>query len=145
MRETWLRARLAEAGAVAGSVHRRRGALLHLEAAVHLPPPVVAAIQRIPKGKGMAGLAWARRAPVSTCNLAADPSGDVRPGAKTVAAGAAVAVPVFDGAGRLRGVVGFAFAEEMPLGPDALSSLGALAATLPEGPPQAGDDRRPPT
>jgi len=131
MADAWLRARLADAGAVAGSVHRRRDELLLLEASIRLPPPVVAAIEAIPKGKGMAGLAWSRRSPVSTCNLKDDESGDVRPGARAVDAGAAVAVPVFDDAGQMRAVVGFAFTEATPLSPDALASLDALAASLP--------------
>jgi hypothetical protein len=91
----------------------------------------LAAIETIPKGKGMAGLAWSRGAPVSTCNLAEDETPDIQPGAKAVEAGAAVAVPVFDEAGRVRAVVGFAFAQAAPLSTDTLSSLDALAATLP--------------
>ena len=131
MVDGWLRARLADAGAVAGSVHRRRRDHLSLEVAIRLPPPVVAAIETIPKGKGMAGLAWSRRAPVSTCNLGTDESGDVQPGAREIEAGAAVALPVFDDDGDVRAVVGFAFADTTPLSPDEMSALGALAATLP--------------
>ncbi len=131
MTDSWLRARLADAGAVAGSVHRCRNDRLCLEAAIRLPPSVLSAIETIPKGKGMAGLAWARRLPVTTCHLAEDESGDVRPGAKAVNAKNAVAFPVFDEAGQVRAVVGFAFAETGALSPDELRSLDALAATLP--------------
>lgn len=125
--QAWLAARLAAAGAVAGTVHRRRGALLHLTAAVNIPATVQRTVATIPEGKGMAGLAWRRGEPVSTCNLATDDTGDVRPGARDVAAQAAVAVPVFAGA-ELRAVVGFAFADQRS--PD-LPHLSNLAAALP--------------
>jgi hypothetical protein len=39
-------------------VHERHGETLRLSAAVNIPPPVVRATETIPKGKGMAGLAW---------------------------------------------------------------------------------------
>lgn len=126
----WLAAALTSAGAVAGTVHRRAGDRLVITAAVEIPPPVVAATREIPRGKGMAGLAWLRGAPVTTCDLQSDRSGDVRPGAKAVGAGQAVAVPVFGDDGGLRAVVGFAFAESGE--PDAarIAALQAAAATL---------------
>lgn len=104
--QTRLEQLLARHGAVAGSVHRLQGDALELVAHVHLPPPVVAVTRTIPKGKGMAGLAWARGEPVQTCDLQTDDSGDVRPGAKAVEAGSAVAIPVGE---PLIGVVGVAF------------------------------------
>lgn len=129
----WLADALAAAGAVAGTVHRLAGDRLRLTAAIEIPPPVVAATREIPRGKGMAGLAWSRGAPVTTCDLQSDASGDVRPGAKAVGAGQAVAVPVFGGEGALRAVVGFAFAASGE--PDAarIAALQAAAATLPAG------------
>src|SRR5690606_7161975 len=68
--------------------------VLELAACVRIPAPVIAATRTIPKGKGMAGLAWERDRPVQTCNLKTDSSGDVRPGARAVDAQAAVAIPV---------------------------------------------------
>ena len=65
----------------------------------------VRATEVIPRGKGMAGLAWERDEIVSTCNLKTDETGDVRPGAKAVDAQAALAIPVRDGTGALRAVV----------------------------------------
>ena len=103
----------------------------------------------------MAGLAWLRGEPVSTCDLATDATGDVRPGARAVAAQAAVAVPVFEGDGlrakrgasdderlaegqsearTLRAVVGIAFA-----GPT-LPSLAVLTAAAAHLPPISGRD-----
>lgn len=127
----WLQAALAEAGAVSGTVHRRRGDRLALTAAVGIPPAVIEAIGEIPRGKGMAGLAWARRRPVSTCNLPDDATGDVRPGARAVRAGAAAAVPVVGPDGAVRAVVGFAFAAAEALTDDDLGALTARASRLP--------------
>ena len=79
----------------------------------------------------MAGLAWERGCPVQTCNLQTDTTGDVRPGARAVDARAAVALPVYDGAGALRAVVGFAFVDERTLDPETLEALSQLASTLP--------------
>src|SRR5690606_22691876 len=92
--EGWLSKYVGAHGGVAGSVHRLEGGALVLKAAFNLPPPVIAATRTIPKGKGMAGLAWERGRPVTTCNLKTDETGDVRPGAKAVDAAAAVALPV---------------------------------------------------
>ena len=108
--QAWLEAFLSQHGGVAGSVHYLRGEVLELAASVRLPPPVLEKTRHIPKGKGMAGLAWERNRVVSTCNLKTDTSGDVRPGAKAVDAGAALAIPVRDAQGELRAVLGIAFA-----------------------------------
>lgn len=107
----WLAAFLAAHGGVAGSVHRRVGEVLVATAFQGIPPAVQALTTTIPPGKGMAGLAWTRGTPVSTCNLATDPTDDIRPGARTVAARAAVALPIFDDQHTLRAVVGIAFAD----------------------------------
>ena len=72
--------------------------LLHLAAVtLGMPDAVLATIQRIPVGKGMAGLAVERRAPVDACNIQTDTSGDVRPGARATALSGAIVVPIFRG------------------------------------------------
>jgi len=129
--EAWLRAFLAEHGGAAGTVHRVEGGVLALAAAVNIPPPVVKATEKIPKGKGMAGLAWERDEIVSTCNLKTDQTGDVRPGAKAVDAQAALAIPVRDRAGALRAVVGIAFLGEREFTPAELAAFENAAAALP--------------
>ena len=129
--ETWLRAFLSEHGGVAGTVHVLQGDLLKLSAAVNIPPPVVKVTETIPKGKGMAGLAWERNEVVATCNLKDDKSGDVRPGAKAVDAQGAVAIPVHDAAGALRAVVGIAFMSERDFSDAELADFMKAAATLP--------------
>jgi hypothetical protein len=79
----------------------------------------------------MAGLAWERGEPVQTCNLQTDVTGNVQPGARAVAAQAAVALPVRDAAGGVRAVVGIAFAGERELPAAELARLAEAAATLP--------------
>jgi L-methionine (R)-S-oxide reductase len=128
--EDWLREFVTAYGGVAGSVHVRQGDVLVLRNAFNLPPPVVAATRTIPKGKGMAGLAWERERPVTTCNLKTDETGDVRPGAKAVDAQGAVALPVRDARGEIRAVVGIAFARERDFTDEQLSDLANAAAAL---------------
>ena len=129
--QDWLDSLLAAEGAVAGSVHLQRGRDLYLAAQRNLPPPVVAAVEHVPEGKGMAGQAQLRRVPVQTCNLQSDESGAVRPGARAVQAQAAVALPVFAADGSVRAVVGLAWAHEGDLGAERERDLLAKVATLP--------------
>ena len=131
--ESWLGLFLKAHGGIAGTVHVRAGDALLLRAAVNIPPPVVRATASIPCGKGMAGLAWERGAPVQTCNLKTDQTGDVRPGAKAVDAQAAVAIPVKAAGGEVRAVVGIAFMGEREFGDAELSTFEDEASELPEG------------
>jgi L-methionine (R)-S-oxide reductase len=96
-------------GADTGTVHLiEQDGLLHLKAhSGEFPPTVLLLIQKIPVGKGMAGLAVARAEPVDACNIQTDTSGDVRPGAKATGMSGAIVVPVFDGA-RVIGALGIA-------------------------------------
>lgn len=128
----WLKQFLGGEGAAAGTVHRadHESSTLALVAAVNIPPPVVAATQTVQRGKGMAGLAWAREQPVSTCNLQDDESGDVRPGAKAVAAQAAVALPVTRDE-QIVGVVGLAWMGERELSEAELTRLRDAASDVP--------------
>jgi L-methionine (R)-S-oxide reductase len=133
---TWLEAFLTARGAVSGTVHRLRTEAegepaLELVAAVRIPEKVIAVTRTIPRGRGMAGLAWERGVAVSTCNLTTDTTGDVRPGAKAVDAKAAAALPVFDARGELKAVVGVAWNDERELDDATLASLAEQAATLP--------------
>ena len=129
--ERWLKEFIARHGGVAGTIHAVAGEVLALRVAVNIPPPVVVVTQSIPSGKGMAGLAWERDAPVHTCNLKSDETGDVRPGAKAVDANAAVAVPVHGEGGAVRGVVGIAWMGERTISEAELAALGADAEAAP--------------
>jgi L-methionine (R)-S-oxide reductase len=127
----WLRGFLGRHTAVAGTVHLVRGDHLSLVAAVNIPPKVLEITAQIPLGKGMAGLAWQHDKPIQTCDLQADTSGQVRPGAKAVDAKAAVALPVHDSGGVVRAVVGLAWMDERELAADVLAAIARDAAALP--------------
>jgi hypothetical protein len=129
--EQWLQGFVSGSGGAAGTVHRVEDGDLVLQAAFNIPEPVRRITARIPRGKGMAGLALERNEPVSTCNLKTDNTGDVRPGAKAVDAKAAVALPVHDSAGGVRAVVGIAYADERDLDEAQLADLSTRAAALP--------------
>lgn len=104
--------------------------LLHLKAlSGTFPPPVLAVIQQIPVGKGMAGLAVARAEPVDACNIQTDTSGDVRPGAKATGMEGAIVVPVFDGA-RVIGALGIANRGERLFSDEEKSALIAAGRAL---------------
>jgi len=128
--QVWLAAFLSGAGAVAGTVHLHTAGGLRLAAAVNIPPPVRQAVQWVPSGKGMAGLALERGVPVQTCNLREDRTGAVKPGARAVNAQAAVAMPVRDRAGAIVAVVGAAWMDEREIQGAELERLQAAAASL---------------
>jgi hypothetical protein len=130
--QSWLSAFLGQAGAVAGTVHLYVDGGLRLAAAVNIPPKVQEIVAWVPNGKGMAGLALQRGEPVQTCNLQEDNSGAVKPGAKSVNAQAAVALPVRDASGMITAVVGIAFSEEREIQGEELQSLEHAASTLVE-------------
>lgn len=129
--QDWLTAYIEQQGGLAGSVHRAAGDDLHLTAAMNLPPPVMAAVAVVPRGKGMAGLAQVRGRPVQTCNLQEDDSGQINPTARLVNGQAAIALPLKDEAGAVRAVVGIAFAHEGEIGPDQETALSRAADSLP--------------
>ena len=126
----WLRELLAKHRAVAGTVHVVRGELLEISAAVNIPPKVVEITAVIPRGKGMAGLAWSEDRPIQTCNLKEDASGAVKPGAKAVDARAAVALPIHGPSG-VRAVVGLAWLDERELPEDEVAAIARDAELLP--------------
>lgn len=82
--------------------------LLKLRADHRMPPALREKVLEIPLGKGMAGMAAERREPVQVCNLQQDASGVVRPGAKASGMEGAIAVPLLDALGAVRGVLGLA-------------------------------------
>jgi hypothetical protein len=126
----WLESYIAQAGAVAGTLHRFEPGGLRLAAAKNIPPKVCEVVAWVPEGKGMAGLAMQRRQAVTTCNLKDDASGDVRPGAKAVDAQAAIALPVLDQAGQVRAVVGVAYQDSRDFPPDEIGRLTRLGDSL---------------
>ena len=129
--QTWLQSFLQDHEAAAGRVHLFENGGLKLAAAVNIPPPVQQIVAWVPNGKGMAGLALERKQPVQTCNLQEDSSGNVKPGAKAVNAQAAIALPVMNGTGDVRAVVGLAFKDEREFSEAEIDTFSASAATLP--------------
>jgi hypothetical protein len=129
--DVWLESFLAQNGGTSGTVHVQQGGGLHLASAINIPPQVQEVVRYVPNGKGMAGLALQRRECVTTCNLKEDKSGNVKPGAKAVDARGAVAIPVEDGAGGVRAVVGIAFMEQRDFTPADLDALARSASSLP--------------
>ncbi len=93
-----------------GTMHLMREGTLSLAAQENIPDALLPIIQTVPVGKGIAGLAAERRAPVSLCNLQTDNTGQARPAAKTTGMEGSVAVPMLDGS-ELRGVLGIAKSE----------------------------------
>jgi L-methionine (R)-S-oxide reductase len=118
-------------GADTGTLHLiEADGLLHLKAhSGEFPPPVLAIIQRIPVGKGMAGLAVERAQPVDACNIQTDASGDIRPGAKATGMEGAIVVPVFDGI-RVVGALGIANRAERTFSDEEKATLIAAGRAL---------------
>lgn len=130
----WLEAYLRDHDGIAGTVHVLSAeGVLQLAAAVRIPEKVQEIVRRIPKGKGMAGLAWERNEPVTTCNIQSDETGQVRPGARAIDAQAGLALPVRDALGDVRAVVGIAYREERTFRESEIAGLVAAAASLPRG------------
>jgi GAF domain-containing protein len=94
-----------------------------------MPPPVLDVIRVIPVGKGMAGLAAERRAPVTACNLQTDTSGDVRPGAKATGLEGAICVPILDGEAAI-GALGVANRAEREFTPEEQALLLELGRAI---------------
>ena len=107
---TVLAAAIEHFGGQAGTVHLMREGVLRLAAQQGIPPHIAQIVDTVPVGKGIAGLAAERRAPVSLCNLQTDTSGQARPAAKTTGMEGSIAVPMLAG-GEVRGVLGVAKAE----------------------------------
>jgi putative methionine-R-sulfoxide reductase with GAF domain len=100
---------LGHFGCATGTLHSLDVATgqLRLRAQRGIPEPLLPKVVSIPLGKGMAGIAAERREPVQVCNLQADTSGVVRPGARETRMEGSIAVPMLVGTA-LRGVLGVA-------------------------------------
>jgi L-methionine (R)-S-oxide reductase len=59
-----------------------------------MPEFVLDKIRTIPVGKGMAGLCVERNAPVDSCNIQTDTTGDVQAGAKSTNLQGSIVVPI---------------------------------------------------
>ncbi len=132
--ERILRVVVDEFQADLGTIHLldAKDGMLYLAAVIgQVPPPVRAAIEAIPIGKGIAGECARRREPVSICNLQRDDSGVTRPGAKTIGTQGALCVPVFDG-DRLLGTLGIGSGRERTFSEEETARLLQSAKKLAE-------------
>lgn len=127
-------------GAESGTIHwLAPDGLLHLAAATPgMPEPVLTTIQRIPMGKGMAGLAVQRRSAVTACNIQTDDSGDVRAGARLTGLAGAIVVPILDD-DRAVGALGVANRAERTFSNEETMQLLAAGRTLVGLLPLAGE------
>jgi GAF domain-containing protein len=121
---------LAHFHAESGTIHALERGELRLRAhSPGMPAPVLEVIRTIPVGKGMAGLAVERRAPVTACNLQTDASGDVRPGARATGLRGSLVVPMLD-ADEPVGALGIANREERVFSPGEVELLLAAGRVL---------------
>lgn len=107
-----LRDALEEFDCVAGTIHLKEGDALTLAAHVGMPEEVLERVERVPIGKGMAGLAAERVEPVQVCNLQTDDSGVAESGAKATGLEGTIAAPMLGPDGELEGVIGVGKAGE---------------------------------
>lgn len=104
--------------------------MLHLRAAsAGIPSVVLDMVRIVPVGKGMAGLAVERAAPVTACNIQTDTSGDVRPGAKATGLEGAIVVPMLDG-DRAVGALGIANRQERTFTEQEVADLIAVGRAI---------------
>src|SRR5262249_22932872 len=103
--------------------------LLRLRAHRGLPDSLLPRVSTIPIGKGIAGLAAERLAPVQVCNLQTDTSGAARPAAKETGMEGSVAVPMLV-ADRVRGVLGVARPTACQFSEAEIASLLQIASVI---------------
>jgi putative methionine-R-sulfoxide reductase with GAF domain len=112
------------------TIHLLEGGVLVLKAHVGLPPHIAGIVRTVPIGKGMAGLAVERNAPVSSCNIQTDTTGDVRPGAKATGVNGAIVVPVRDAGGHAQGALGIGVHRPYDYTPEETAHLLETATAL---------------
>jgi GAF domain-containing protein len=128
-----LRLTIEHLEAETGTIHRLGpDGLLHLEAkAGNIPAALLPVIEKIPVGKGIAGLAVQRKQPVDLCNLQTDQSGAARPAARQTGVKGSICVPIM--AGELAvGALGIGTGEEKQFREDETQLLLAVGRILGE-------------
>ena len=122
---------LAHFGCTTGTIHRLDpdSGLLVLQAQRGIPESLRPRVDRIPVGKGMAGLAAERRQPVQVCNLQTDTSGVAKPAARETQMEGSIAVPILE-ANTVRGVLGVAKSVAHEFSEAETTLLQAVANTL---------------
>jgi GAF domain-containing protein len=90
---------IAGLGADSGTIHLRdpNNGALGLAASRGINEQVLKAVRAVPWGKGMAGAAAERAAPVTFSNIQTSPSPDIHPRARQSGTRGAIVVPMFHG------------------------------------------------
>jgi L-methionine (R)-S-oxide reductase len=114
-----------------GTIHRLEPDCqsLCLVAQIGLPPEMLAVVQTVPVGKGIAGQVVARGEPVTICNLQTDSSGMARPGAKQSGVGGALCVPTRAG-DKITGAIGIGTVRPYEYTPEETRILEEIGRTL---------------
>jgi L-methionine (R)-S-oxide reductase len=125
---------LGEFDCVAGTIHvlDELTAVMKLRAHRGIPDAVLDKVRDVPIGKGMAGLAAARREPIQVCNLQTDQSGVAKPTARETKMAGSIAVPMLTRDGALKGTIGIAKPVAYDFTPDECERLMRIAAGIGE-------------
>jgi L-methionine (R)-S-oxide reductase len=117
---------------VTGTIHGIDPQTLGLRLLAHhgIPPQLLDKIELVPIGKGIAGCAAEREAPVQMCNLQTDTSGIARPDAKQTKVEGALAVPIFDENQAVVGVLGIGKMCPYDFSAEEISHVETVASTL---------------
>lgn len=118
-------------GCTVGTVHslNPESSLLQLEGQRGIPEMLLPRVRSIPVGKGMAGLAAERQAPVQVCNLQTDTSGVAKPAAKETRMEGSISLPMMVDE-RVCGVLGVAKPVAYEFREDEIELLLDIAATI---------------
>jgi L-methionine (R)-S-oxide reductase len=133
----WLADFVQSHGGLVGSVHLPAGDdQLALVAAYNLAPSVQNGAAIVPLGKGLAGAAADRKAPVALSDLQTDTSGVARPRACDAESKGSVTVPVLaeDGTGAVLAIVGLGFTAEREFTEEEIARYTAHARKVVELP-----------
>ena len=126
-----LRLTLGRFSADTGTIHELGSdGVLHLTAWTEgIPDHLLPLIRDVPVGKGIAGLAVERKAPVDLCNLQTDDSGTARPKARETGVKGSLCVPMMAGE-RAVGALGIGTLEEREFREDEIELLMAVGRVL---------------
>ncbi len=123
---------LAAFACVTGTIHRTDPAtgLLRLVAQRGIPPALLAKVDAIPFGKGIAGCAAERKDAVQLCNLQQDLGGVAKPDARQTNVQGALAVPILSSDGKVLGVLGVGKMQPYDFSEAEIADLRAFAALI---------------
>lgn len=133
--DEWLAGFVERNGGFVGSVHLSEPAEegeIVLVASYNLPPSVRNGTAVIPIGKGMAGTAARRRAPVAISDFQSDTTGVAVRAGRAAGSMGSLTLPVFDPADdtRLLAVVGLGFTEQRNFTDEEIAKYGEDATTV---------------